>query len=177
MKNVTDILKEEHGYVLFFTLMILVLMSIAGATMISNSNIDSIVVRNTSERTLNFYMAESAVMEAGQHLDHFYDPVRLNGYDQPWLNDNLNSPPLALLDTTWTIYDPDSGAFTTETAQEGTLENTAFTSLRAGVAKSAELGMENESLLYEYVLLGRAYDQNDPNVVVAEIEAGFLKRH
>ena len=178
MHKITRKIDNEQGYVLFFTMMILVLMAVAGATMLSNSSIDSYIVRNNSERTLKFYEAESAVMEAGQRLEHFTDSIRLNGYDEPWLNDNASSSPkLAALSQSWSVYDPDSGSFSSETAQEGLLPDTAFTAVRAGVAKSAELGMENESLLYEYVLVGRAFDRTDPSLVVASIEAGYLKRH
>lgn len=165
---------NESGYILFFTLMILVIMAVAGATMTGNTLLESTIVRNASQRTLNFYAAESAAMEAGQRLESEDDPVRLATYNEPWLNDNSasSSDKLAVITTDWDFdgTEPDN-------ASTGIMSNSAFTTVRVGVAKSAELGMENETLLYEYTMLGRTFEREDPTQVVAMVECGFLKRH
>lgn len=167
--------QNEEGYVLFFTLLTLVLMAVAAATMISNTTLESGIVRNVSQRTLNFYSAESAAMEAGQRLEDEDDPLHLAAFNEVWLNDNTapSADKLAAITTDWDLGGAGSGPF----GAPGLTQNTAFATVRAGVAKSAELGMENESLLYEYTILGRTYDSTDPQVVLAMVEAGFLKRH
>jgi Tfp pilus assembly protein PilX len=171
MNNLKKTLKSEEGSVLFFTLLILVMMAVAGFTMIANSVLESNIVRNASSHTINFYAAESAAMEAAQKLDDEIDVVKLTTNNEDWLNPNGPSDPkLSVLTTPW---DYDGSA--PDTAEPGSTPSTAFTTVRVGVAKSASLGMENPDLLYEYTVLGRYYDSgNNP---MAMIEAGFLKRY
>jgi len=171
MNNLKKTLKSEEGSVLFFTLLILVMMAVAGFTMIANSVLESNIVRNASSHTINFYAAESAAMEAAQKLDDEIDVVKLTTNNEDWLNPNGPSDPkLSVLTTPW---DFDGSA--PDTAEPGSTPSTAFTTVRVGVAKSASLGMENPDLLYEYTVLGRYYDSgNNP---MAMIEAGFLKRY
>lgn len=174
MTSRNPLYNREEGYVLFFTLLLLVIMAVAGATMIGNTIVESSIVRNASQRSINFYAAESAAMEAGQRLEDEDDPVHLAAFNELWLNDNTAAADekFAALNTDWDL-DADSGG---PYADLGMMDNTAFTTVRAGVAKSAELGMENESLMYEYTILGRTYEPND-EVVLAMVECGFLKRH
>jgi len=171
MNNLKKTLKNEEGSVLFFTLLILVLMAAAGFTMIANSVLESNIVRNASSHTINFYAAESAAMEAAQKLDDEIDLAKLTTNNDDWLNPNGPSDPkLAVLTTAW---DFDGSA--PDNAEAGSTPNTAFTTMRVGVATSASLGIENPDLLYEYTVLGRYYDSN--NNPMAMIEAGFLKRY
>jgi len=171
LKQITQKLNSEEGSVLFFTLLILVMMAAAGFTMISNSVLESNIVRNASSRTINFYAAESAAMEAAQRIEDENDVVKLSTHNEDWLNPNGPSDP-KLADPT-VPWDFDGTA--PDTAESGSNPDTAFTSVRVGVAKSASLGMENPDLLYEYSVLGRYYDSNGNSM--AMIEAGFLKRY
>ncbi len=172
MKQIMQKLSSEEGSVLFFTLLILVMMAAAGFTMISNSVLESNIVRNASSRTINFYAAESAAMEAAQRIEDENDVVKLSTHNEDWLNPNGPSDPkLADPAVTWD-YDNLGGD---DTAEAGSTPNTAFSAVRVGIAKSASLGMENPDLLYEYSVLGRYYDSNGNSM--AMIEAGFLKRY
>jgi len=171
MNYTKKILCAENGSVLFFTLMILVMMAAAGFTMISNSMLESNIVRNVSSRTLNFYAAEAAAMEVAQMLQDEDDTHMLNTHNADWLNPNgASDPKLADITVPW-----DFDGTAPDNADPGSIANTAFTTVRVGVAKSASLGMENPDLLYEYAVLGRLYDLNNPatsadDVVLAMIE-------
>ncbi len=170
LKKMSRPVTHQDGSVLFFTLMILVIMAAAGLTMISNTVLESKIVRNASSRTLNFYAAEAAAMEAAQRLENETNVTRLNTHNAVWLNPNGPSdPPLADFNQAWTL----SGSG--QNAVFNAATNTAYTTVRVGVAKSASLGLENPDLLWEYSVLGRYYDSN--NTPIAMIEVGFKKRY
>jgi len=167
---------NEQGSVMVMAILILALLTIIGICSSNTSVMESQIVRNASIRKLNFYRAESAVIQGAQELEDLRNTTVLDSESRPYLNSNgapwLNNDNSVDM-TDRSGWDGDN-ANNDDNAETATIDpNTIFAVVRVNVAQRSSLGMENPDQLYEYAVYGLC----NGNGSEAFIEAGFKKRY
>lgn len=71
--------RQQGGFVLVVSLLMIVILSIIGITGMSGSNIEEKVVRNTKNQDVAFQAAESAVRDAEVYITSIASPSAFNG--------------------------------------------------------------------------------------------------
>jgi len=166
---------NEEGSVLLLTLVLLVLLTLAGLGALSVTNTELTITGNDRCFKQNLTRAESAVMEAAQIMENSTTP------------DTQLKPPTSGTDNTlaWVNADPDgSGTFdpisntwnfgTNATRSSFFTDNlSGYTSVYKGIAPGASLDMGNATTMRQYEVYGRAEQCNGLLDVIAGYRIRF----
>ena len=99
------IISDQKGSAMVIALLFLIMMTLVATNLSQNTNVELQIVRNDTEKRLQFYHAESAAKEGAQSLENL-DPYDLSDISViDWINlDELdmNSIDLNDVDKTWT---------------------------------------------------------------------------
>jgi Tfp pilus assembly protein PilX len=147
MKQLPDTLRNEEGSVLLLTLVLLILLTIAGLGILSTTDTELQITRNDKCFKQNITRAESAVMEAAQLLAYFDSQgqkaeLKPETSSQEWLND----APVA----------PDAWAASNSTRSEIYDSLSGYTATYEGIAPGASLDLASSSTMRQYELVGRS---------------------
>jgi len=160
VKTAFDNLKNQNGSVLALVLMVMVTILIIGITAIHDTAIEGKISRNSTIRSISFYRAEAAAREAIQLLENSDTPltdlIPGSGSAFAWIQD------------VGFDVQADAGA---SAINSGLVPNAQYLVVYDGFAEEGELGMEEDTHLYEYIIYGRGFydvrDQSDCMLQVA----------
>ncbi|BCS97149.1 hypothetical protein DSLASN_27810 [Desulfoluna limicola] len=166
---------NEEGSVLLLTLVLLVLLTIAGLGALSVTNTELTITGNDRCFKQNLTRAESAIMEAAQTMENSSDP------------EAELKPPTSGTDNTltWVNSDPDSSvdfdpltqdwSFGTNAIRSGFFTDnlSGYTALYKGIAPGASLDMGNTTTMRQYEVYGRAEQCNGLLDVIAGYRIRF----
>ena len=140
------------------------MLTIIGVHSTQTSMFESQIVRNFNVYKRNFYLAEGAVMEAGQTIENVTNPLVFEKFTEPWINDKDTD----MLDLdNWVV----TGNANIDTAVQATIDpNSEFSVVKGRPAPGTSL--ENPLIQYHiFGLYGRTGGEGQ-----ALITAGYKKR-
>lgn len=151
MKHFPHTANNEEGSILLITLVLLILLTIAGLGILSTTDTDLQITRNDRCFKQNLTRAESAVMEAAQIMAYFdTDDSKLKPTETgvlTWIEDTTFDP---FGDSQW-VY-----GSTAQHSQHYTDGISGYTAVYEGIAPGASLDMSTSSTMRQYQLVGRA---------------------
>ncbi|MFZ5562954.1 MAG: pilus assembly PilX family protein [Thermodesulfobacteriota bacterium] len=168
-------LQNQKGSVMALVLMIMVTILIVGIVATHDATIEGRIARNYTIRKVNFYRAEGAIREVQQILDEERDEDNLVPPDATvpspaaWLGDKdaLDVETDAVLDN-FSTY----AAVSTQIPAGG-FAAMQYIAMYDGIAQESELGLEEETHLFAYILYGRGATVDNRQCI---IRTGYRKR-
>lgn len=168
-------LQNQKGSVMALVLMIMVTILIVGIVATHDAVIEGRIARNYMIRKINFYRAEGAVREVQQILDEEPDADDLIPADGTvaapgtWLahGDFFDAETNAVLDD-FPTYGSDSVQISAADAH-----SMQYLAVFDGIAQESELGLEEETHLFNYILYGRGATTDNRQCI---IRTGYRKR-
>jgi hypothetical protein len=176
IRTVIDQLRNEDGsFVIFTTLMILILLTLTGVMATHISNTEVTIAGNEISRNIILFQAEGGAVEAAMKIEATDDndlkvaDVGLNPNYPIWMNyhQDINSGDLAD-DTNWDF----SGDADDNAAISDFRNDVEFTAIDKGVAAGSSLIMTGGEQKREY----QVYGLSDTRLGKAMVEIGYRKR-
>lgn len=174
-----QILCKQDGFVLILCMLMMVVLSIIGLSASTNTRIELQIAGNERIYVRNFYQAEAAAYEVGQRIFNEKDPDFLIAADNSpnqWLKKIELKTDFLTDELNWedTLGFLKGGISTL--VPDARVSKAAFDNDKMG-GSSGSLGESlktnsNNSVMHEYVALGRSQINNGSKI----IEVGFRKR-
>ncbi len=162
---VNNLIKNEKGNVLIYTLLLLVLVTIIGISASRTATLDIQISGNHMNYKKNFYKAEGAALEAIQRMEN----ADLLGSPPTWIS-NTDQPDTFILQTkdatNW-----NSAFIGGAVAADSDLDNSKFVVLSEGVIHTGESLDMTKTKIYQYKVFGRCEKNNGTSL----IEVGYRK--
>lgn len=165
-------MRNENGFVLVASLMVLLILVVVGIAAINTTNTELLIAGNERVARDNFYKAEAAAQEGAQELENENDKDDLiaKRSSHKWLFDNIQENSFesdaaqwqALLnDLASGLNSPGSNSISRIAMDHGIVKGDKASSLKM-----------TASAVHEYHLLGRSTGNNSQKI----IEIGYKKR-
>ena len=160
-----NLIKDERGNVLIYTLLLLVLVTIIGISASRTATIDIQISGNHMNYKKNFYQAEGAAMEAIQRMEG----IDLGGTLPSWISASIQ--PDTFVAQTENAANWDSSFIGGAIAADSDLDNSKFVVLSEGVIHTGESLDMTKSKIYQYKVFGRCDQKNGTSL----IEVGYRR--
>lgn len=158
---------NENGSVLIFTLLILILVTIAGISGLNTTDMEMVSSMNTVTHKQNLYAAEGATNQGARLLSNLADtPSSFVDTTYPWLQSTSgsHSDTAAMDDDLEDLRDSSTWTDPTDANPNnvfGIEANTTYRIMDFGVAMGGTLGLNAPSTIkHDYVVMGR-YNSTD----------------
>jgi Tfp pilus assembly protein PilX len=174
MKHISHAATNEEGSVLLLTLVLLILLTIAGLGILSTTNTDLQITQNDRCFKQNLTRAESAVMEAAQIMAYYEATtsklmpteagvlawIEASGFDpfgaDQWVSDST-SPALQ----------------TAQLSKHFTDSLSAYSAIYEGIAPGSSLDLSSPTTMRQYEVTGRSEQCNGLLNVIAGYRIRF----
>jgi len=155
MKIFAQRVNNEEGSILLITLVMLILLTIAGLGILSTTDTDLQITRNDRCFKQNLTRAESAVMEAAQTMAYFESKdeeiqLKPDTSTLAWINaDPVNPDDFHPFTDNWTSGNSIESPFFADSLS-------GYTTLYEGIAPGASLDLSSTTTMRQYEIIGRA---------------------
>lgn len=163
---------NEEGFILFTTLMILLLLTLTGIAATQTANTEVTIAGNEAARNISTYSAEGGAVEAAMSIEAMDDEdlkIVNNGNYPMWMTFHSSIDPGDMADSANWDFDDDGN----DNASVSTFDDDAqFAVVDKGAASGSSLIMTSTEQKREYQVYGRS----DSSSGRAMIEVGYRKR-